>query len=230
MTREEIDTYLAENTDETYAAFQRKLIPTLPPEKIRGVRTPALRALAKRIAAEGGREEFLAALPHGSFEENQVHAFLIDTYRDYDDALSALTAFLPYADNWATCDQMALPALGRDLDRLDRDAARLLDDPRPYAVRIGIGLCLRYFLDAAFTGESLDRIAKIDREEYYVRMMCAWYLATALAKQYDAVIPYFENNSLPIWVHNKAIAKACESYRVSDEHKKYLKTLRRKES
>lgn len=115
MTREEIDAYLAEHTDETYAAFQRRLLPTLAPEKIRGVRTPALRAVAKRIAAEGGREEYLSALPHGSFEENQVHAFLIDTYRDYDDALTALTAFLPYVDNWATCDQMTLPALGRDL-------------------------------------------------------------------------------------------------------------------
>lgn len=228
MTREEIDAYLAEHTDETYAAFQRRLLPTLAPEKIRGVRTPALRAMAKRIAAEGGREEYLSALPRGSFEENQVHAFLIDTYRDYDDALTALTAFLPYVDNWATCDQMTLPALGRDLPRLEKDAAHLLDDPRPYVVRIGIGLYLRYFLDGAFGEEIASRIAKIDREEYYVRMMCAWYFATALAKQYPTIIRYFENNSLPLWVHNKAIVKACESFRVSEEHKKYLRTLKRK--
>lgn len=228
--KREIDRYFKENTDGEYAAFQRRLIPNLPPEKIRGVRTPALRALAKKIAAEGGREEFFSSLPHDTFEENQLHAFLIDTCRTYDGEMAALRSFLPYVDNWATADQMSLPALGKDPLRLARDAEKMFDDPHPYTVRVGVGLYLRYLLDGDFSPEYLDRVAKIGREEYYVRMMCAWYFATALAKQYEATIPYFENNSLPIWVHNKAISKACESYRVTKEHKIYLRTLKRKET
>lgn len=230
MTPEEIQKELTSHADPVYAEFQRRLLPTLPRETILGVRTPALRLLAREIVARGEREETIAALTADTFEERQLHAFLIDTYRTYDETMTALRAFLPRVDNWATADQMTLPALKKDLVRLAADAQLFLHDAHPYTVRIGIGLHLRYLSDAAFREEYLARIAKIDREEYYVRMMCAWYFATLLAKQYEATIPYFENNSLPLWVHNKAIVKACESYRVSDEHKDYLRTLKRVES
>ena len=229
MTNEEIRNELSAYADAEYAEFQRRLLPTLAGEEILGVRTPVLRGIAKRIVAEGKREEAIATLTTDTFEEKQLHAFLIDSYRSYDETMAALCAFLPSVDNWATADQMTLPALKKDLPRLARDAERFLSDARPYTVRVGIGLYLRYLSDDAFDESYLARIAKIDREEYYIRMMCAWYRATLLAKQYEATIPYFENNSLPLWVHNKAIAKACESYRVTDEHKKYLRTLKRKE-
>ena len=212
--------------DEAYADFQRRLLPTLPPASIIGVRTPALRALAKELAGTAEAEAFLQALPHRCFEENNLHAFLLEKIRGYDACVAALDVFLPHVDNWATCDQLAPPALGRELTRLDGEIRRWLASPRPFTVRFGIGMRMRHFLDGAFRTEYLDEVSEIDSNEYYVNMMAAWFFATALAKQYDAALPYLEARRLPRWTHNKAIRKAIESRRLTDEQKAYLRTLK----
>lgn len=228
MDENEICRELMAYAEADYATFQARLLPTVKRERILGVRTPYLRRMARRIAATGEREAFFSRLPHTYFEEDQLHAFLIETLTEYDAVMTALSRFLPFVDNWATADQMLPRALARERARLRTDAECLLSSPYPYAVRYGIGLLMRFFLEEDFSPEIPRRIAEIEREEYYIRMMEAWYFATALAKQYDEILPYFENNSLPLWVHNKAISKACESRRVSMEHKDYLRSLRRK--
>ncbi|MBQ9239171.1 MAG: DNA alkylation repair protein [Treponema sp.] len=213
--------------DNTYKLFQQKLIPTIPAETIIGVRTPALRSLAKELAGTSEAEQLLAALPHAYFEENQLHAFIIETIKDFEAALAATEAFLPYIDNWATCDQLTPKAFKKNLPALYAKIKVWIASDKPYTVRFGIGMLLNFFLDEHFTLDSAKRVARVRSSEYYVNMMIAWYFATALAKQYDAVLPFIEQHKLDVWTHNKTIQKACESYRISREQKTYVRTLKR---
>lgn len=214
--------------DTQYRAFQSKLIPTLPEDWIIGVRTPELRRMAGELRKRSDVTAFLQALPHRYFEENQLHAFLISAEKDYGHTISLVDAFLPFVDNWATCDQLSPRVFRRHHAELAGELPRWLASERTYTVRFGLGMLMQYFLDEDFQPQYLDWAAELPGDEYYVNMMVAWYFATALAKQYDAALAYLEQRRLPCWVHNKTIQKAVESFRVSDEHKAYLKTLREK--
>ena len=223
---ENIRARLFELRDEEYQAFSAKLMPTLDSFRVIGVRTPALRKLARELAKTGDAAEFMAALPHEYFEENSLHGFLIETIRDYDACVAALDAFLPFVDNWATCDQTLPKALGKCPERLRGQIDIWLRSEHVYTIRYGIGMLLRWFLDERFDPADLARVAEIRSEEYYVNMMIAWYFAEALAKQHDAAIVYLEARRLPAWTHNKAIQKARESYRIPPERKAYLQSLK----
>ena len=212
--------------EEKYAAFQAKLIPNVAPERVIGVRTPALRKLAKTLRGSGQAEEFLKALPHEFFEENNLHAFLLCEMKDFEACVQAVENFLPYVDNWATCDQMSPGVFRKNKQALLPHIRRWIASEQCYTRRFGIGMLMSHFLDEDFREEYLSLVSDIRSEEYYVNMMIAWYFATALAKQYEAALPYLENRRLDPWVHNKAIQKAVESFRVSDGHKTYLKTLK----
>lgn len=212
--------------DGKYGDFNAKLIPSIDRRRVIGVRTQELRAMANRLHGTAQAEEFLHALPHEYFEENQLHAFLLEYEKDYSALIAALDAFLPCVDNWATCDQMNPKSLGRNKEALLAKIREWLASGRCYTVRYAIGQLMRWYLDADFKPEYADMVAAVRSEEYYVRMMAAWYFATALAKQYDAVLPYFTERKLDAWTHNKAIQKAVESYRVSDEHKTALRRLK----
>lgn len=213
--------------DEKYAAFQRPLLPNLAPESIIGVRTPALRLLAKELRGSAEAEAFLAALPHRYFEENQLHAFLVAQERVYRRCIERLERFLPFVDNWATCDQLSPRVLGRHRAELLPEVRRWMASGHEYTCRFGIGMLMRYYLeDNTFSEEYLRWVAAIDREEYYVRMMQAWFFATALAKQWSAAEPYMHDGRLPEWVRRKAIQKAIESFRIPAAHKAHLRTLR----
>ena len=212
--------------EEKFAAFQARLIPNVAPERVIGVRTPALRKLAKTLRGSGQAEEFLKALPHEFFEENNLHAFLLCEMKDFEACVQAVEDFLPYVDNWATCDQMSPGVFRKNKQALLPHIRRWIASERCYTRRFGIGMLMSHFLDEDFREEYLSLVSDIRSEEYYVNMMIAWYFATALAKQYEAALPYLENRRLDPWVHNKAIQKALESFRVSDGHKTYLKTLK----
>ena len=212
--------------DGEFAAFQARLLPNIAPERIIGVRTPELRKLAKQLRGSSDGEAFLKALPHEFFEENNLHAFLLCETKDFERCVQALEEFLPYVDNWATCDQLRPKAFARNKQALLPHIRSWLDSDREYTRRFGIGMLMSHFLDEDFREEYLRWVSDIHSEEYYVNMMIAWYFATALAKQYEAALPFIENRRLDPWVHNKTIQKALESFRVSDERKTYLKTLK----
>ena len=212
--------------EEKYAAFQARLIPNVAPERVIGVRTPALRKLAKTLRGSGQAEEFLKALPHEFFEENNLHAFLLCEMKDFEACVQAVEDFLPYVDNWATCDQMSPGVFRKNKQALLPHIRRWIASEQCYTRRFGIGMLMSHFLDEDFREEYLSLVSDIRSEEYYVNMMIAWYFATALAKQYEAALPYLENRRLAPWVHNKAIQKALESFRVSDGQKAYLRTLK----
>lgn len=212
--------------DEKFAAFQARLIPNVAPERIIGVRTPALRKLAKTLRGSGEAEEFLKALPHDFFEENNLHAFLLCEMKDFDACVQAVEDFLPYVDNWATCDQMSPGVFRKNKQALLPYIRCWIASERCYTRRFGTGMLMSHFLDEDFREEYLRLVSDKRSEEYYVNMMIAWYFATALAKQYEAALPYLENRRLDPWVHNKAIQKAVESFRVSDEHKACLRALK----
>ena len=214
--------------DEKFAAFQARLIPNVAPERIIGVRTPTLRKLAKTLRGSGEAEEFLKALPHDFFEENNLHAFLLCEMKDFDACVQAVEDFLPYVDNWATCDQMSPGVFRKNKQALLPYIRCWIASERCYTRRFGTGMLMSHFLDEDFREEYLRLVSEIRSEEYYVNMMIAWYFATALAKQYRAALPYIEERRLGPWVHNKTIQKALESYRVSEEHKACLKTLKSK--
>lgn len=214
--------------DMAYKAFQSKLIPNISPDSVIGVRMPELRKFCKAIKDTPEANAFLHDLPHRYYDENNLHGALISEIKDFDRAIAALDAFLPYVDNWATCDLMSPKSFRRVRDRILPHVRRWLSSEHTYTVRFGIGVLLRDFLDKEFQPGYLSWVADIHSQEYYINMMIAWYFATALAKQYDSALPYFENHVLDQWTHNKAIQKARESYRVSDDHKDYLSTLIRK--
>lgn len=214
--------------DPEYRAFQCKLMPTVDPEAVIGVRMPALRALAKKLAKQPETADFLQTLPHRYYEENNLHAVLIAGMRDYPAVIAALDAFLPYVDNWATCDMLRPGVFKRHLPELLNAIRRWMQSEHPYIIRFGMEMLMTFYLDEAFDPDYPALVASVQHEDYYVRMMIAWYFATALAKQYDAVLPYLIEQRLELWTHNKTIQKAVESYRIAPEQKIFLKTLRRK--
>lgn len=212
--------------DEKNADFMSRLTPGIPRERILGVRIPALRALAKELRGTAEEAAFLARLPHATLDENNLHGVLLSLERDYERTLALLDAFLPQVDNWATCDLLRPAAVKRRLDDFEAAIDAYLASEQPYTVRFGIEMLLCHYLDARFDPAQLARVAAIRTEEYYVRMMQAWYFATALSKQYESTIPYLEQHRLEDWTQRKTVQKAIESYRISDEKKAYLKTLK----
>ena len=214
---------LFEMQDLKYRDFTAKLTPTVPPERIIGVRTPELRKYAVELSKTEDAAAFMAALPHLYQEENNLHAFLIERIADYDACVAALDAFLPYVDNWATCDSMSPKCLKKQLPRLTGEIRRWMASDRVYTVRFGMGMLMRHFLDDAFDPAYLDWVAALRSEEYYINMMIAWFFATALAKQWDATLPFIVNCRLDPWVHNKAIQKAIESFRIPEDRKNLLR-------
>ncbi|MDR9858217.1 DNA alkylation repair protein [Treponema socranskii] len=228
MIKTALQKRLFEMQDMSYRRFQQKLLPTVSRETIIGIRTPVLRSFAKEFAKTPDAKKFIKKLPHVYYEENNVHAFIIETIADFDTAVAALDAFLPYVDNWATCDSMSPKALEKNIPALYKKIREWIASSKTYTVRFGIGMLMRFFLDEHFTLSSASLVSKIRSGEYYINMMIAWYFATALAKQYDAVLPFIEKKKLDTWTHNKTIQKAIESYRISDECKNYLRGLKRK--
>ena len=213
--------------DRKYKAFTQKLTPNIDPARIIGVRMPMLRKFAKDYAKTPQAADFLQALPHAYHEENLLHGCCIEAMRDFDRCVAALDAFLPYVDNWAVCDCMSPKVLGKQPDALLRHVERWLASGEDYTVRFAIGQLMRWFLDDRFDPRYPEMVAAVQSDEYYVNMMRAWYFATALAKQYDAVLPYLAQNRLDAWTHNKTVQKAVESFRVPPEHKAALRALKR---
>ena len=222
----EIREKLLELADPKYKAFHSRLIPTVPPERILGVRKPALNALAREIEKTPEAEAFLRALPHETYDENALHGALICRMRDFDAALAAAEAFLPYIDNWAVCDMLSPKAFAKNLPALHGKIFCWLHSDRTYTVRFGLVTAMTFFLDGAFAPDLLARAAAVRSEEYYIRMAQAWLFCTALCKQYDAALPYLTQRRLDAWTHNKTIQKCLESYRISPEMKAYLRTLK----
>lgn len=212
--------------DTKYRDFQGKLIPTIDPKTIIGVRTPDLRTLAKELAKKEDIGTFLDALPHTYFDENQLHAFILSELKDYGQCIERIKEFLPYIDNWATCDQLSPKAFKKHKTELLKEIKNWLKSDKTYTVRFAVGMLMQHYLDDDFNSAFPKLVAAIKSDEYYINMMRAWYFATALAKQYDAIIPYIEQKKLDPWTHNKAIQKAVESYRIKAEQKEYLKTFR----
>ena len=226
MTTGEIRETLFSLQDEGYRDFQGKLIPGMVPDSMIGVRTPALRKLAKQLVKEGESRAFLEELPHFYFDENQLHAFMISEEKDFALCIAEVGRFLPYVDNWATCDQLSPKVFKKHKEELLPSIRTWIASAETYPVRFGIGMLMQHFLDEAFEPSYPKLVSEIRSEEYYVNMMIAWYFATALAKQYESVLCFIEERRLAQWTHNKAIQKAIESSRVSAGHKEYLRTLR----
>ena len=216
--------------DTGYRDFQMKLIPTAGPETMIGVRTPALRKYAKALVKAGQADEFLKNLPHTYFDENQLHAFILSELKDYDLCIEETDRFLPYVDNWATCDQLSPRVFKKNHARLSEKILEWISSQETYTIRFGTGMLMQHFLDEDFDPAYPETVAGIRSGEYYVNMMTAWYFATALAKQYETVLPYLEQRRLDSWTHNKTIQKAVESYRITAEQKEYLKSLKIKKS
>ena len=211
--------------DETNAAFMARLVPTLPPESVLGVRMPDCRALAKELCRMPDIGEFLTDLPHRYLDENNLHALILNEEKDCAAAVAAIDAFLPYVDNWATCDALRPKAFKKHPSALPDECRRWMRSGATYTVRFGIEILMTHYLDEDFRPEYLEEVSIIKSKEYYVNMMIAWYFATALAKQYEAAISYIEQRRLDQWTHNKTIRKAIESCRITEERKAYLRTL-----
>lgn len=212
--------------DTGYRDLQNKLTPTLDASTTIGVRTPELRKLAKQLVKREDIGIFLDNLPHTYFDENQLHAFIVSEMRDYATCLAEVERFLPYVDNWATCDQMSPRVFKKHREELLDPIRRWITSDETYTVRFGVGMLMEHYLDDDFDPAYPAMVATVKSEEYYVRMMVAWYFATALAKQYDDAIPYLEEHRLDTWTHNKTIQKAVESRRISVDTKDYLRGLR----
>ncbi|MBR1628043.1 MAG: DNA alkylation repair protein [Lachnospiraceae bacterium] len=224
MILDEIQEGLFERQDKKYRDFQAKLIPTIAPDTVIGVRTPALRKYAKQLAKHEEIDVFLNALPHPYFDENQLHAFILSEMKDFALCIAEVENFLSYVDNWATCDQMSPKIFKKHRPQLQESVQKWISSDRTYTIRFAIGMLMEHFLDEDFDPVYLEMVAKVQSEEYYVNMMIAWYFATALAKQYDQAFVYIEEQRLAPWTHNKTIQKAVESYRIRDEQKQLLKT------
>lgn len=223
---EEIQKHLFELQDMAYRDFHSRLMPGIDKETIIGIRVPVLRKYAKSIAGTELSEKFIKELPHRYYEENNLHMMLITGIKDYDRCISEIERFLPYIDNWATCDFPAPKCFENHKEDLLPVIKRWIASSETYTIRYGIGMLMRLYLDADFDPEYVQIVAEVKSDEYYVNMMIAWYMATALAKQWDVVIPYIEEHRMPDWVHRKTIQKAVESYRITDEQKRYLKGYR----
>ena len=223
---EAIEKLLFELRDEEYAQFQAKLTPSVDPELFIGVRVPEVRKLAKQLKNDPMVDAFLKELPHKYYDENMLHGLLISEIKDYDKAVEETDIFLPYVDNWAVCDIMSPKVFKKHKTELIEKIREWSGSGETYTIRFGIEMLMSHYLDDDFRAEYLEIPAAIRSEEYYVNMMIAWFFATALAKQWDSTIPYVENNRLDKWTHNKTIQKAIESYRITDEQKAYLRTLK----
>lgn len=241
---EEIRAELFLNQDLKFREFHCKLIPTVPEESVIGIRTPVLRNIAKKYARHPDVEIFLNDVPHRYFDENQLHIYIVSLIKDYDECVAAIDSFLPFVDNWATCDQLRPKVFDKSANRsrLLKDVKRWIDgglfsesgravefykNNALYTQRFGIEMLMTFFLDDDFEPKFLKWVARIKSDEYYLNMMIAWFLATALAKQYEATLPLIEKGSLGAWTHNKAIQKALESFRISPEQKAYLRSLKK---
>ena len=226
MITEDIKKELYALQDVDYRDFQSGLIPNVEKDYFIGVRTPELRKLAKVIAKREDIDEFLRELPHSTFDENQLHAFIISEIKDYDKCISEIEQFLPYVDNWATCDQMSPKVFKKNRALLMERIKEWIVSDKTYTVRFAIGMLMSHFLDEDFDESYLEMVSEVRSEEYYINMMIAWYFATALAKQCEASLPYIQEKRLDPWTHNKAIQKSVESRRITDERKEYLKGLK----
>lgn len=216
--------------DLEYRDFHAKLIPNINKDTIIGVRTPHLRAYAKKRLQAQDYEAFLHELPHTYYEENNLHGMLIEKGIDFEKVVSELNGFLPYIDNWATCDMISPKVFKKHLPELLPQIDVWMASEHPYTIRFGIEMLMKFYLDEAFDTKYLEKVATVQSEAYYVRMMIAWYFATALAKQYKDTILILEEKRLDVWTHNKTIQKAIESYRIMPEQKDYLRSLRRKKT
>lgn len=221
-----IRTELFKAADEEYLKFQGSLIPDGKDRKMIGVRTPELRALAKELLKRDDKNDFLSSLPHEYFEENQLHAFMISEMKNYQECIAAIEVFLPYVDNWATCDQMTPKSFKKNRQDLSKRIDSWIASDHVYTRRFGVKTAMVEFLDDGFDPSFPEKIAKIKVDDYYIMMVVAWYFATALAKQYDTAIKYLEDKKLAPEVHKKTIQKACESFRITDAQKAYLRTLK----
>ncbi len=217
---------LFELSDAEYAAFQAKLTPDIPPESFIGVRVPVLRKFAKEYAKASDAETFLGSLPHRFYDENMLHGLLISEMKDYERCVELTDKFLPYVDNWAVCDGLQPAVFRKHTVEIRKKLPEWIASEAPYTRRFGMHMLMTYFLDEEFDEALLSQPADLRSDEYYVNMMTAWLFAEALTRQWDAVIPYIEGKRLDKWTHNKAIQKAIESYRITDEQKTYLKTLK----
>ena len=226
MNRDEIVAELFRLQDKDYALMQTKIIPTVAADRIIGVRTPALRSMAKSLSKDKDIDAFLSYLPHQYFDEDQLHAFVISLEKDFDKCIAEVGTFLPFIDNWATCDQLSPKAFKKDPEKLLPYIQTWIKSDKTYTVRFAIGMMMQHFLDENFDTKYVDIVADTRSEEYYVNMMIAWYFATGLAKQYESVLPYLEEKRLDVWTHNKAIQKSVESYRITEDKKAYLKSLK----
>lgn len=212
--------------DLKYRDFHAKLMPTVEKESVIGVRVPVLRTYAKKFGKTEEAKQFLKILPHQYYEENNLHGLLIDQMKDYELCIEELIRFLPYINNWATCDILSVKAVKGHLDSYIKNIYQWLESDYTYTIRFGINMLMRYYLEEEFKIEYPEKVAAIRSEEYYVNMVRAWYFATALAKKYDQVLPFLEEQKMDVWTHNKTIQKAIESYRITLEQKEYLRTLK----
>lgn len=217
---------LFEMQDKQYAAFQAKLTPGVPVESFIGIRVPQLRAFAKAYAKEADHKAFMKTLPHKYYDENMLHALLISQMKDYDECISATEQFLPYVDNWAVCDIMSPKVFAKHKEAFLSKVKEWSKSDKTYTCRFGLEMLMSHYLDDDFKAEYLEIPAAARSDEYYVKMMVAWFFATALAKQWNATVPYIENKVLAPWTHNKTIQKARESFRITPEQKEYLKGLK----
>ena len=242
MTHAELVKRLLAEQDLKYRDFHASLLPNIDKKSIIGVRVPTMRKIAKEFASSATPVElgkFLDKLPHKYFEENQVHLFVVERIKDFDECVRRIEQFLPYIDNWAVCDGKSPKALLKDASRFYAKICEWLKSAKPYTVRFGVNMLMAFFLDDRFDKSQLKLVAAIDEnlfddagraecptDRYYVQMVIAWYMATALAKQWDATFPYIKGRKLSPWIHNKTIQKACESYRITDAQKKILRGLK----
>lgn len=212
--------------DLKYRDFHSKLMPNISKENVIGIRVPVLRKFAKNFAKDPQLQDFLQELPHQYYEENNLHMLLITQIKDYETCLREVNRFLPYIDNWATCDLLAVKTVKNHLDLYINEVYRWIESDQPYTIRFGVNMLMKYYLEDNFKIEYPEKVAAIRSEEYYVNMVRAWYFATALAKQYEQILPFLEERRMDLWTHNKTIQKAIESYRITSEQKEYLRTLR----
>lgn len=226
MLSDEIISELYKKQDIKYRDFQAKLIPDKTVNDMIGVRTPELRKYAKELMKRDDIGEFLSTLPHEFFDEYQLHAFIISGIKDFNKCMEEVNRFLPYVDNWATCDQLSPKVFKKNRTELLKQIKKWIKSKDTYTVRFGIGMLMQHFLDEDFDVKYPEMVVKLRSDKYYINMMIAWYFATALAKQYDTVIPFIEEKRLDKWTHNKAIQKSVESYRITPQQKEYLKTFK----
>ena len=212
--------------DDKLRDFQAKLIPTVDINTIIGIKTDVLRKIAKDMIKNNEAEAFIKKLPHQYFEENQIHAFILSELKDYNKCIEEIDIFLDYVDNWATCDQMSPKIFKKHLEELRIKILEWINSNQTYRIRFGVSMLLEFYLGEYFKESDLELVGNIKSEEYYVNMMIAWYFSTALVKQYDYAIKVIEDKLLSKFCHNKTIQKAIESYRISDEKKTYLRSLK----